>query len=72
MTEATDNDDILSAADGLAARRDRRGELHLGRVGIDAMGLSIYLPTNGPDDLYMEGSWTALTGWDEMLVVIED
>ena len=74
MTEATDNDDILSAADGLLAELDETvvANFTWGEWVSDATGLSIYLPTNGPDDLYMEGSWTSLTGWDEMLVVIED
>ena len=74
MIEATDDADIMSAADGMLDELDETvlANFTWGEWVSDATGLSIYLPTNGPDDLYMEGSWASLTGWDEMLVVIED
>ena len=74
MVEATDNEDIMTAADGLLAELDETvvANFTWGEWVSDATGLSIYLPTNGPDDLYLEGGWTSLTSWDEMLDVIED
>ena len=44
----------------------------MGRVVSDATGLSIYLPTNGPDDLYTGGKLDLTDELDEMLDVIED
>ena len=74
MTEATDNPDILSAASGVRAELEDVivANYTFGEWVSDATGLSIYLPTNGPDSLYSEGSWTALTTWDEMLEAIDN
>jgi hypothetical protein len=74
MFGATDNPDILSAADGMLAELDETivANFTWGEWVSDATGLSIYLPTNGPDSLYLEGSWTELTSWDEMLSSIDN
>ena len=42
-----------------------------GRAAVDATGLSIYSPIRGSvDSLYLEGSWSDGTLWDDMLVAL--
>jgi len=74
MVDAADDPDILSAADGMLDELNDTvvANFTWGEWVSDATGLSIYLPTNGPDDLYMDASWASLTNWDEMLVAIDD
>ena len=74
MTDATDNPDILGAASDVLAELEDViiANYTYGSWVSDATGLSIYLPVNGPDDLYLDGSWNELTTWDEMLVAVDN
>ena len=73
MLASTDDDAIYTAADGLQAELSEAivANYTWGEWVSDATGLSIYLPTNGPSRLYLDGAWTGLTHWDEMLDAIQ-
>ena len=74
MTDASDNDDIVLAADDVNNEMDSVVVANFTNGGwvSDATGLSIYIPVNGPDAQYREGSWNGLTSWTEMLDAVAD
>ena len=61
MVEATDNEDIMTA-DGSSRSWMRPWWNATWEEWCQRNRLSIYLPTNGPDDL-IRRSWTSLTSW---------
>ena len=71
---ATDNPDILAAAQDVSAELSEVIVSNFTNGGwvSDATGMSIYLPVNGPDDIYYEGSWNDLTAWTEMLEAVDN
>lgn len=74
MEDATDNPDILAAAQDVSAELSEVIVSNFTNGGwvSDATGMSIYLPVNGPDDIYLEGSWNDLTSWTEMLEAVDN
>jgi hypothetical protein len=74
MADASENMDIVSAAEDVW---DQMGDTVVanftnGGWVSDATGLSIYIPVNGVDGQYEEGSWNDLTSWTDMLEAVDN
>jgi hypothetical protein len=75
LEASTDDALVLEAVGGVASVLDEAvtSNYTYGRAVEDARGLSIYTPTNGRvDDLYLQGSWSDDTLWDDLLLAAGD
>lgn len=72
LADRTADAAVQAAATAAADRaRDAVASNYVRGEWIDANGITIYAPSRGPESLYLQGSWSDDTLWDDLLLAVE-